>query len=150
MSKAHPVHADHSIQEVVFVFHFSTNHTEEEIRQVLDECILLQDRYGKIERAQKYKVQIPGDGYSPQPPGEPELGGLRYFNKEPDGEEPRWIVRFEKDFLSVNILSYDRWTNVWGEAKQDLEAVARIILSPSKPIIGITLQYIDLFLDKEF
>ena len=148
MSEAQPIHTTHSIQEVVFVFHFPSPHTPEEVLHVLNDCTTLEGRYDVIRQLKKYEVALPDEG-TPQTQGQPELGGLKFFNDKPNGQDPDWIVRFERDFLSVNVLNYDRWENVWEKAKEDLKAVANIIVGPSKPIIGITLQYIDLFIDDD-
>lgn len=85
-----------------------------------------------------------GAGDAAMAPTLPPMGGIIFDRVNPDGSLHSRI-NVDPNMITVNILNYTRWAEVWEKARDYLRRVGDILLVDSNRVSGATLQYVDLF-----
>lgn len=145
MTDMKPLHPSHSINEVIFALQFGANFPESSLRAVGDTHERLKDELPKREDLTALGLEIKNNQIvQPRPLGQ-SLSGVRFSHYRSDGTAD-WLVRVEHNFVAVSCLAYDRWKKVWPRAEQYLHLLAPMLASPTCPVTGVGLQYVDRFI----
>jgi uncharacterized protein (TIGR04255 family) len=143
-----PIHDRHAIQEVVFVLTLGRGLEAGELGTVVKAHDRWRNDLPRLTRFGAHQIQeitLTDDG-PPQikPVEQPGVVGIAFDALKRDGSLD-WRLRLQENWIGVNCLSYTRWSDVWPTARNFLAQVGEIIINPKLPIVGMALQYIDLF-----
>ena len=145
MSPVRPVKPDHSINEVVFVLHFSKPLSEEDLEALTQLEDQLKDELPKMEDKKGTGFSFSSD--SQQIEALPSRLMAIAFKRMNDKNEFDWALRAEGNFIAVNCLNYGNgWKEVWPKAKDYLNQAAQKLINTELSVESLALQYIDRFI----
>lgn len=144
MTKVKPIHPEHSVVEVAFALQFSSRLDEAQLRSVSEMEGRLKDFLPKKEEATAIDFEIRNNEISPSRHSQ-TLAEVKFSHYASDGTAD-WLMRVNRNLITVSCFAYERWHTVWPEAKRLLSMVGSALVSPTTPIGAISLQYIDRFL----
>jgi uncharacterized protein (TIGR04255 family) len=91
------------------------------------------------------QITLSDAGAEVRPAGELDFVGVTFDALKRDGSID-WRLRLQQNYIAVNCLSYTRWDQVWPTSRDFLQQVCEILVKPDLPVIGMALQYVDVFL----
>jgi len=145
MSPVRPVKPNHSINEVVFVLHFSKSLSESDLQSLVQLEDQFKDELPKMEEKK-------GSGFSFSTENQqmemlPSMLMSVAFKRMNDKNEFDWALRAERNFIAVNYLNYGNgWKEIWPKVKDYLTHAAQKLINTELSVESLALQYIDRFI----
>lgn len=145
MSPVRPVKPDHSINEVVFVLHFSKPLSDKDFETLAQLEDFFKDDLPKMELQEGagFKVNTKDGSMEPLPSKKISLS----FKHKNEKNEFDWALRAEANFIAVNCLDYDDgWKEIWPKVHHYLNYATKNLINPELSVESMALQYIDRFI----
>ncbi len=146
-----PFGGDNAIQNVVFALEWNEQLTTAELRAIAalredPKHTVLRKTFPMVQEPKMMTININADaGGPPLASNANELGAINFVRPHLTniGTASRALNISRANCLAV-VSEYTRWSKIWSEVKEWIEAVAPAILG-RRAIISVGLQYTDLF-----
>jgi uncharacterized protein (TIGR04255 family) len=145
MSKATPVNPHNAIEAATFALVLERSFNEREALNFLQLEHSLKQELPSFSRTSDLLVKLENDRFIEQI-NKPSGVILQRFNHH---GKPEWILKANKNTITTTCLSYSRWTSVWKQAREFLEASSRIIDHESNRLVAVALQLVDRFVHSD-
>lgn len=138
-----PVHAAHSIEQVVFSLHFDRPITPEIVATV-------------VAAAEQFREEMPGGGPMhsvsfafggaglPPPFFQQPISGVMLTRSAPDGSIESEL-RVEQTSVSFRTARYSRWATIWNTAQRYFGAVLGLYIDAGAQLNSISMNFVDKF-----
>lgn len=137
----HPTEQDHSLDEVVFALQFAQELSEDQLQTLLAGGV---EGLPHKETRKSYAFEMRDEEIQTSK-AVPEVTEVRLSHQLDDGAAD-WRLRVTRSFASLSCFCYTRWSAVWPRAREILQSVAEILVTPETPLQVVGLQYVDQFI----
>lgn len=137
-----PKNERHAIQEVVFVLNYQRAFNQQEVNAVIASHDRWKADLPGLKPMAGFQIEFGEDAQVQQTTG--PLSGVSFDAHKRDGSLD-WRLRIQDKWIAVNCLSYTRWAEVSARARKLLSDASSIASAADNPVVGIALQYIDVF-----
>ncbi|QND16239.1 TIGR04255 family protein [Rhizobium leguminosarum bv. trifolii] len=137
-----PLHADHSISELIFFFEF-----QKSLQPASLDALIA--NHGEVAADLPGREDMNGIQFEQGPDGfhQSTIQGEEWKRYKPDGSVD-WVARIGADAVSLHALQYEGWSGTWGKARKLLQGILRGVSFKENLPRSVGLRYLDRFIYK--